>query len=68
MHLFHQNLNIHFINKHLQRTKILTSKNGTEVDAYVDVKKIVSGSFVFKFTAGKVVKRSNIIRKDSFIS
>ena len=27
-----------------------------------------SGSFVFKFTAGKVVKSPGIIRKDSFIS
>jgi len=31
MQLFHQNLNIHFINKQKQRIKTLTSENGTEV-------------------------------------
>jgi|LakMenE18May11ns_1017448.scaffolds.fasta_scaffold8099766_1 hypothetical protein len=52
----------------MQRNKILTSGYGTEVMIGLIKIKGKSGGFVFKFTAGKVVNSSGIIRKDSFIS
>lgn len=45
----------------------MATKNGTEVMLGLMQKRWESGSFVFKFTAWKVVNCSYIIRKNSFI-
>jgi hypothetical protein len=43
-------------------------RNDYRSDGGVELEKRESGSFVFEFTARKVVNSPGIIRKDSFIS